>query len=130
MAPPALDQLALAEFLARGELDRHLRRMRLRYRERRERARDRRSPPRSRARASRAAAAGLFATVLLPAGVDEDALVRAAAARGVGIEGLSAHAGAGDGPPRFGARIRQPGGGRDPARGADAAGELYALTSI
>ena len=34
-APPALEQLALADFLARGELDRHLRRMRMRYRERR-----------------------------------------------------------------------------------------------
>ena len=33
---PALEQLALADFVARGELDRHLRRMRLRYRARRE----------------------------------------------------------------------------------------------
>ena len=33
---PALDQLALADFIARGELDRHLRRMRLRYRARRD----------------------------------------------------------------------------------------------
>ena len=32
---PVLEQLALADFLARGELDRHLRRMRLRLRERR-----------------------------------------------------------------------------------------------
>ena len=31
-----LDQLALADFIARGELERHLRRMRLRYRERRD----------------------------------------------------------------------------------------------
>jgi GntR family transcriptional regulator/MocR family aminotransferase len=45
------------------------------------------------------AAAGLYATVLLPPGVDEDALVRAAAAGGVGVEGLSAHAGGADGPP-------------------------------
>lgn len=34
--PPVLDQLALTDFLARGELDRHLRRMRTRYRARRE----------------------------------------------------------------------------------------------
>ena len=34
---PALDQLALASFIERGELDRHLRRMRLRYRRRRDR---------------------------------------------------------------------------------------------
>ena len=33
---PALEQLALADFIARGELDRHLRRMRLRYRRRRD----------------------------------------------------------------------------------------------
>ena len=32
----AIEQLALADFIARGELDRHLRRMRLRYRRRRE----------------------------------------------------------------------------------------------
>jgi GntR family transcriptional regulator / MocR family aminotransferase len=35
-SPAALDQLALADFVARGELDRHLRRVRLVYRERRE----------------------------------------------------------------------------------------------
>ncbi len=97
-SPPALDQLALADFLARGELDRHLRRMRLRYRERRSAlvsAVDRALPG---ARVS-GAAAGLYATVLLAPAVDEDALVRAAAARGVGVEGLAAHPGAGDGPP-------------------------------
>ena len=33
---PAVEQLALADFIARGELERHLRRMRLRYRARRE----------------------------------------------------------------------------------------------
>ena len=33
---PQFDQLALADFIARGELDRHLRRQRLRYRARRE----------------------------------------------------------------------------------------------
>ena len=33
---PVLDQLALADFLARGELDRHLRRMRPVYRRRRD----------------------------------------------------------------------------------------------
>ncbi len=33
---PALEQLALAELIARGELDRHVRRMRLHYRSRRE----------------------------------------------------------------------------------------------
>src|SRR5207237_1385888 len=33
---PMLEQLALADFIARGELDRHLRRVRLSYRRRRE----------------------------------------------------------------------------------------------
>ena len=36
IAPPRLEQLAFADFLERGELDRHLRRMRLRYRRRRD----------------------------------------------------------------------------------------------
>src|SRR5262249_18147020 len=36
IAPPRLQQLAFADFLGRGELDRHLRRMRLRYRRRRD----------------------------------------------------------------------------------------------
>src|SRR6185295_13449381 len=50
---PALEQLALADLIARGEFDRHLRRMRPVYRRRRGRGRDRRccpvpdQPPRS-----------------------------------------------------------------------------------
>ena len=87
----AIGQLALCDFLARGELDRHVRRMRLRYQRRREALLDalaRRlpdctvvSPP----------AAGLFELVHLPPGADEPALLRAAAARGVGLEGLAWH---------------------------------------
>jgi GntR family transcriptional regulator / MocR family aminotransferase len=82
---PALDQLALAELIARGDLDRHLRRMRLRYRTRREGlmgAIERLLPG---ARAD-GIAAGLFVPVTLRA-FDE----RAAAAAGVGVhvvEGL------------------------------------------
>jgi GntR family transcriptional regulator/MocR family aminotransferase len=97
-APPALDQLALAEFLARGELDRHLRRMRRRYRGRRSALVSAVADALPGARVS-GAPAGLYATVLLPLAVDEDALIRAVAARGVGIEGLSPHAGAGHGQP-------------------------------
>jgi GntR family transcriptional regulator/MocR family aminotransferase len=93
-APPVLEQLALADFLARGELDRHLRRMRLRYRERRRALVEEVARALPGARVC-GAAAGLFALVLLPAGVEEHAFVRAAAARGVGLEGLSAHAGSG-----------------------------------
>ncbi|HEY2161897.1 MAG TPA: PLP-dependent aminotransferase family protein [Solirubrobacteraceae bacterium] len=94
--PPALEQLALADFVSTGELDRHLRRMRLRYRERRAvlAAEIPRALPGARVSG---VAAGLYALVLLPDGVDEHQLVRLAAARGVGVDGLSAHTRAGDG---------------------------------
>jgi GntR family transcriptional regulator/MocR family aminotransferase len=85
-----LGQLALADFLERGELDRHIRRTRPRYERRREallRALAQRIPDATPSRAD----AGLFELVRLPAGTDESALVRAAAARGVGVEGLSLH---------------------------------------
>jgi GntR family transcriptional regulator/MocR family aminotransferase len=90
---PALDQLALADFIDRGELDRHLRRMRARYGARRA--------------ALLAAlggahvtgvAGGLFALALLPGGTDEQAVVTAAAAHGLSVEGLAGHR-VGDGPP-------------------------------
>ncbi len=78
---PAMDQLALSNFIARGELDRHLRRMRTRYRARREAL--------VRALADRlpdavigGVPAGLFAPVTLP-GVPPEA-VAAAAALGIG----------------------------------------------
>jgi GntR family transcriptional regulator/MocR family aminotransferase len=85
-----LGQLALADFIARGELDRHIRRTRLRYERRREAllVALRRWLPQ--ARPSRAGA-GLFELVRLPAQTNEPALVRAAAERGVGVEGLALH---------------------------------------
>ena len=86
----AASQLALADFIARGELERHLRRMRLRYARRR--------------RALLAALAnqlpgwrpdgspdGLHVTVSLPEGLSEPLLIAAAARHGVGLEGLSLH---------------------------------------
>jgi GntR family transcriptional regulator/MocR family aminotransferase len=95
---PVLDQLAFADFIARGELERHLRRMRLRYRERRGALVDAlgRWVPGVRVVGI---AAGLFVLALLPGGVSEEAVVSAAAARGVGVEGLAWHrfAGAGAG---------------------------------
>ena len=87
---PVLDQLALADFIARGELERHLRRMRLRYRERRDALVETLSQSLPEAQV-RGVAAGLFVLALLPDAVDEEALVSAAAARGVGVEGLSWH---------------------------------------
>jgi GntR family transcriptional regulator/MocR family aminotransferase len=85
-----LGQMTLADFISRGELDRHLRRMRLRY------ARRRRAllemlcelVPTPRTRED---PAGLFELLELPAGVDEPSLLAAAARRGVGLEGLSLH---------------------------------------
>jgi GntR family transcriptional regulator/MocR family aminotransferase len=75
----ALGQLALAEMIERGDLDRHLRRMRLRYRSRRELllAEIERVLPGARVGG---VAAGLFAPVELPA-FDE----RAIAAAGIGV---------------------------------------------
>jgi GntR family transcriptional regulator/MocR family aminotransferase len=95
---PVLDQLALADFIARGELERHLRRMRLRYRERRDALVEALSGSVPEARVY-GVAAGLFVLALLPDAVDEEALVSAAAARGVGVEALSWHRSPGRGAP-------------------------------
>jgi GntR family transcriptional regulator/MocR family aminotransferase len=91
-------QLALRDFIARGELDRHVRRMRLRYERRRIallKALERWFPE---SRVS-GAHAGLFELVRLPQAIDESRLLRAAHARGVGIEGLSLHSFTADAPP-------------------------------
>ena len=91
-------QLALADFIARGELQRHLRRMRLRYEQRREAllATLARELPAWRPRPG---GGGLHSLVELPAGVDEPGLLAAAARHGVGIEGLSLHSYTGECPP-------------------------------
>jgi GntR family transcriptional regulator / MocR family aminotransferase len=91
-------QLALADFIARGELERHLRRMRLRYARRRETllAALARELPSWRPSAS---AGGLYVLVELPGDVDEPRLLAAAARQGVGIEGLSLHSYTGECPP-------------------------------
>jgi GntR family transcriptional regulator/MocR family aminotransferase len=94
----AVGQLALHDFIERGELDRHVRRMRLRYRRRRETLLGAlvQRLPEARPRGD---AAGLFTLVELPPGTDEPALVAAAAERGVGIEGLALHRFRSSGPP-------------------------------
>jgi GntR family transcriptional regulator / MocR family aminotransferase len=91
-------QLALADFIARGELERHLRRMRLRYARRRETllAALARELPDWRPTAT---GSGLHLLVELPGDVDEPSLLAAAARAGVGIEGLSLHSYTGDCPP-------------------------------
>jgi GntR family transcriptional regulator/MocR family aminotransferase len=84
-----LEQLGLAVLLGRGELDRHLRRSRLEYRRRRDAlvAALERHIPSAR---PHGAAAGLHLLVELP-GADEAALLAAAPAAGLGLEGLSEH---------------------------------------
>jgi GntR family transcriptional regulator/MocR family aminotransferase len=90
-------QLALADFIARGELERHLRRMRLRYARRRESLVSAlaRELPGWRPRPS---VGGLHLLVDLPS-TDDEAAILAAAPLGVGVEGLSLHSYLGDCPP-------------------------------
>ena len=83
-----IEQHALADFIARGELDRHLRRMRLSYRARRDAvigALERELPD----AAISGISAGLHVTVTLAARVDEAALQEECARRRVAISTLS-----------------------------------------
>ncbi|MER8085286.1 PLP-dependent aminotransferase family protein [Streptomyces sp. NPDC094048] len=83
----ALEQLTLAEFIASGAYDRHVRAMRLRYRRRRDQlvaVLAERAPG---VRVS-GIAAGLHAVLELPEGGEEAAL-RSAAWQGLALEGLS-----------------------------------------
>ncbi|GLZ77771.1 GntR family transcriptional regulator [Actinorhabdospora filicis] len=89
-----LEQLAFADFLRRGEFDRHIRRMRRVHMGRRRALLDALERHLPGARPS-GAAAGLHLLVWLPPGVDEDAAVAAAAEAGVGVQALA--------PYRFGA---------------------------
>jgi GntR family transcriptional regulator/MocR family aminotransferase len=85
---PVLDQLAFADFLTRGEFDRHLRRMRPVYRQRRAAlltALAEHLPDLHPTGIS----AGLHLVAWLPADLDEPAVVSAAARHGVAIHGVS-----------------------------------------
>jgi GntR family transcriptional regulator/MocR family aminotransferase len=86
-----IGQLALCDFIARGELDRHVRRMRLRYQSRREALLEALARWLPQGHVVSPGAAGLFELLELPEDVDEPRLLRAAAARGVGMEGLAWH---------------------------------------
>jgi GntR family transcriptional regulator / MocR family aminotransferase len=93
-----IGQLALCDFIARGELDRHVRRMRRRYETRRE------ALLQALTRWLGAAhtggdPAGLYELIELPGDVNEAALLASAAERGVGAEGLSLHRFTPGGPP-------------------------------
>ena len=91
LGTPVVEQLALADFLERGELDRHLRRTGAIYRGRRDAlvaALERHLP----GCVPAGVAAGLHLVVVLPAGTNERALLAAARAAGIGLAGLSEHA--------------------------------------
>jgi GntR family transcriptional regulator / MocR family aminotransferase len=84
----AIDQLALADFIEHGELDRHLRRMRALYRDRRDAVLEglARHLPDWR---PTGASAGLHVLAWLPPDLDEARVLAAATAQGIGLLGVS-----------------------------------------
>jgi GntR family transcriptional regulator / MocR family aminotransferase len=86
----ALDQLTLAELIASGAYDRHIRRCRLTYRRRRDRflAAVRRHAAHV---GISGIAAGLHVVLRLPEGWDERAIVARADGRGLAVEGLGSY---------------------------------------
>jgi GntR family transcriptional regulator/MocR family aminotransferase len=85
---PILDQLTFADFLSRGEFDRHLRRMRPIYRSRRDAllaALTEHLPELQPA----GIAAGLHLVAWLPAHLGEETVIAAAAREGVAVAGVS-----------------------------------------
>ena len=94
---PVFDQLAFADFVARGEFDRHLRRMRPRYRALRDTLVERlaaRLPELEPVGVS----AGLHVLTWLPPDLGEDALREAALKRELGVYGLAPYWVSGAGP--------------------------------
>jgi GntR family transcriptional regulator / MocR family aminotransferase len=87
--PGPLEQLALADLIERGELDRHLRRQRRRYRRQRDKLLATLASELPEV-AVHGAAAGLYAVLHLPHGLDEQAVLAAARSRGVVLEELAA----------------------------------------
>jgi GntR family transcriptional regulator/MocR family aminotransferase len=84
----AIEQYALADFLARGELDRHIRRMRVSYRRRRDALLDAVSRLMPEATVS-GVAAGLHLVVTLPEGDDERAIRAEAERRRIELETMN-----------------------------------------
>jgi GntR family transcriptional regulator/MocR family aminotransferase len=83
-ALPRLEQLTLAEFIAKGYLDRQLRRARAAYRKRRDLV--------TAALPTREATGGLFACVPLAPGTDEARVLAAAREAGFALDGVRANA--------------------------------------
>ena len=87
---PILDQLTFADFLSRGEFDRHLRRMRPVYRSRRDallKALARHLPELK----PTGIAAGLHLVAWLPPDLDEATVITVAASEGVAVAGVTPH---------------------------------------
>jgi GntR family transcriptional regulator / MocR family aminotransferase len=87
---PVLDQLALADLIERGELDRHLRRLRPRYRRRRDALVGALLAGRDDL-AVEGVAAGLHVAVRLPRHLSEETVVAAAAERSVAVATVGEH---------------------------------------
>jgi GntR family transcriptional regulator/MocR family aminotransferase len=85
---PILDQLTFADFIERGEFDRHLRRMRPAYRSRRDALLDALAQHLPELEPA-GIAAGLHLVAWLPAGLDEAAVIEAAAGEGVAVAGVT-----------------------------------------
>jgi GntR family transcriptional regulator/MocR family aminotransferase len=84
---PVLDQLTFADFVGRGEFDRHLRRMRPRYRKRRDVLLESLATLLPDFETT-GISAGLHVVTWLPADLDEATVIEAAALRGLGVYGL------------------------------------------
>jgi GntR family transcriptional regulator / MocR family aminotransferase len=87
MGTARIEQLAFADFIVRGELDRHLRRMHVRYRARRDALVDALAEALPEA-AVRGIAAGLHATVELPETDDEQAILSEARRRRIELDAM------------------------------------------
>jgi GntR family transcriptional regulator / MocR family aminotransferase len=98
MGTARIEQLAFADFIARGELDRHLRRMRVRYRARRDTLVEALAEALPEATV-RGIAAGLHATVELPEGDDEQAILAEARRRRVEVDAIGEYRAGSHGPP-------------------------------
>jgi GntR family transcriptional regulator/MocR family aminotransferase len=93
---PTLNQLAFADFLSRGDFDRHLRRTRLLYRRRRDALLDalRTRVPELR---PTGVSAGCHLVTWLPPDLDETSIVDGSARRGLGVYGIAPYRISGDG---------------------------------
>lgn len=85
---PAIEQLALADFISGGRFDRHLRRNRSIYKSRRDKlvASLRKHIPEAQIQG---VAAGLHLVANLPDGIDEESLIEAATDFSVRVEGIA-----------------------------------------